>query len=50
MEKILKCGKAEAVVNTLGGELTSFKVDGKEYVWYADSAHWAGHAPIAFPL
>lgn len=50
MEKILKCGKAEAVVNTLGGELTSFKVDGKEYVWYADSAHWAGHAPLCFPF
>lgn len=50
MEKILKCGPAEGTVNTLGGELTSYKVNGKEYIWYGDAEYWNGHAPVLFPF
>ncbi len=50
MEKILKCGAAEAVVNTLGGEMTSYKIGDREYLWCGDAAHWSGHAPVCFPF
>ena len=50
MEKILKAGGASGVADTLGGELISYKKDGREYIWYGDAAHWSGHAPVLFPF
>lgn len=50
MRKILKSCCAEGIVDTSGGELISYKTDGKEYIWYGDSAHWSGHAPVLFPF
>lgn len=50
MQKILKACGAEGVVDTLGGELISYKAEGKEYIWVGDPAHWSGHAPVLFPF
>lgn len=50
MQKILKSCCAEGIADTVGGELISYKADGKEYIWYGDSAHWSGHAPVLFPF
>jgi len=50
MQKTLKIGAAQAVVDTLGGELTSYTNNGKEYVWTGDKAYWSGHAPVLFPF
>lgn len=43
---------ASVKINSLGAELASFilKKDGTEYIWQADSAVWARHAPILFPV
>ncbi|MBQ8185462.1 MAG: aldose 1-epimerase family protein [Clostridia bacterium] len=46
----LKSAESTAVVNTHGGELTSFIHGGIEYVWQGDPAHWNGQAPILFPV
>jgi galactose mutarotase-like enzyme len=37
---------------TQGAELTSIrlKADGTEYLWQADPAYWARHAPLLFPI
>ena len=38
-------------VNTQGAELCSIKdANGTEYLWQADPAVWARHAPILFPI
>ena len=50
MKKTINLGRAEAVVDTLGGELISYKLDGKEYVWCGDEKYWSGHAPMMFPF
>lgn len=39
----------EFKVNEKGAELCSLKLDGKEYLWWADAAFWGRHAPILFP-
>ena len=41
---------AVAVCNTKGGELTSFRHDGIEYVWQGDAKYWSGQAPCLFPI
>ncbi len=38
------------VVDTLGAELVSVKLNGKERLWQNDNGSWAGHAPILFPF
>ncbi len=40
----------EAVARSLGGELISYKKDGKEYVWTGDEKYWTGRAPALFPF
>ncbi len=51
MQYTLTCGGATAVVDTLGGELISYKTaDGVERVWCGDAAYWASHAPVLFPV
>lgn len=50
MQITLKHGCAEGIVDTLGGELISYKRDGKEYIWVGDGAYWTGHAPVLFPI
>ena len=46
----LKCGSVVATAQTLGGELISYKKDGKEYLWTGDEKYWNGHAPFLFPF
>lgn len=50
MEFSLKNGALEAVINSKGAELVSYKRDGREYLWNADPAGWNRHAPILFPF
>lgn len=51
MQYTLTCGSATAVVDTLGGELISYKTaEGTERVWCGDPAYWASHAPVLFPV
>ena len=38
------------VVDTLGAELISVKLNGKERLWQNDNNTWTGHAPILFPF
>ncbi|GAA4499967.1 aldose 1-epimerase family protein [Hymenobacter ginsengisoli] len=39
-------------ISTHGAELTSFVdlASGREYLWQADPAQWARHAPLLFPI
>lgn len=46
----IKKGKLEATINSMGAELTSLKLEGKEYLWQADPTYWGKHAPILFPI
>ncbi len=46
----LKKGAVIATARTLGGELISYKKDGKEYVWTGDEKYWPGRAPALFPF
>lgn len=50
MQETLRIDAAEAIVDTMGGELISYKSNGKEYVWTGDKAYWSGHAPVLFPF
>ncbi|MBO5274023.1 MAG: hypothetical protein J6I45_05355 [Clostridia bacterium] len=50
MTQTMKFGSIEAVVDTFGGELISFKKDGREYAWPGDPAYWTGRAPVLFPV
>ena len=50
MTVTLKKNGVEAVARSLGGELISYKKDGKEYVWTGDEKYWPGRAPALFPF
>jgi len=50
MEYTIKSTNASLSARTLGGELLSYKKDGKEYVWTGDENFWTGHAPGLFPF
>ncbi len=50
MQLELSCGALRATVETLGGELVSFRGgDGVERIWWGDPAYWDGRNPILFP-
>ncbi len=49
MNTQIKTTRASAVCSTLGGELISYKLDGKEYVWEGIPEYWASHTPVLFP-
>lgn len=50
-EKILlRCGDATAVVASLGAELLSWYVKGRELLWGGDPIWWDKTAPILFPV
>ena len=50
----MKCGVSNGILsaefNTLGGELTSLRRGGLEYLWQGDKAYWSGQAPVLFPI
>lgn len=51
MRAELKRGAYTAAVNTMGGELVSFRDErGVEYIWGGDSKSWTGQNPNLFPV
>lgn len=51
MQITLTHGGQSAVIDTMGGELTSYRDEsGLEYIWQGDSASWPGRNPILFPI
>ncbi len=50
MNYTIKCGAGELTARTLGGELISYKNNGKEYLWTGDEKYWNGYAPALFPF
>ncbi len=50
MKYTIKSGDFSATVDSNGAGLTSVMLKGKEYLWQADPAYWAGQAPLMFPL
>lgn len=50
MKFTLKSKKAEVKVLQEGAMLTSLSKDGIEYLWQGDEEHWAGQAPVCFPI
>jgi galactose mutarotase-like enzyme len=48
----LKNNEIQVTINEKGAELASMKMigDDTEYIWTADKAYWARHAPILFPI
>ena len=51
MELELKRGSRTARVETLGGELVSYRDEtGREYIWSGDPAYWSGRNPLLFPI
>jgi len=50
MKTILKIGNVEAVCDSMGGELVSYRKDGRDIVWTGDAAYWTGHTPVLFPI
>lgn len=46
----IKSDSASAVLGLDGAMLNSLKKDNTEYLWQGDSAHWAGQAPVCFPI
>ena len=49
MRYTIGSGAAEAVVDTLGGELVSLLCGG-ERLWQNETGVWSGHAPLLFPV
>lgn len=43
-------GGLSATISSMGAELTSLALDGREYLWQADPAFWGKHAPALFPI
>ena len=51
MELELRRGGRTARVETLGGELVSYRDEkGLEYIWTGDRAYWPGRNPLLFPI
>lgn len=50
MLKELSKNGATAVVDTFGGELINYTVDGINYVWGGNDEYWPGRAPVLFPV
>lgn len=51
MTLTLRNSRYEAVLNTLGAEINSFKdiAAGTSYIWDGDASVWKFHAPVLFP-
>lgn len=43
-------GALSAAIDTMGAQLTSLALDGREYLWQADARWWNRHAPVLFPI
>lgn len=43
-------GGLTASIDSMGAQLTSLNLDGREYLWQADPTYWGKHAPVLFPI
>ena len=43
-------GGLTASIDSMGAQLCSLALDGKEYLWQADPTFWGKHAPVLFPI
>ena len=50
VEHKLTKGRLSVAVKEKGAELTSFRLDGYEYLWQGDERSWTGQSPLLFPL
>lgn len=50
MQYAIESYEAAAVLGLDGAMLNSLKKDGIEYLWQGDEEHWAGQAPVCFPI
>lgn len=50
MKYTIKSRQAQVKVLQDGAMLTSLIKNGTEYLWQGDEEHWAGQAPICFPI
>jgi len=51
MQYILENTELKATFESFGAELISLQdAEGKEYLWYGDSAFWGRHSPVLFPF
>ncbi|ASJ73575.1 aldose 1-epimerase family protein [Granulosicoccus antarcticus] len=46
----IKNKNIEATINPVGAELSSLKINEREYLWHGDEKYWSGRAPILFPI
>lgn len=49
-DMVLANSRCRATFSSYGAELTSFTLDGLDYLWSAEPAVWARHAPVLFPI
>ena len=50
MEKVLKNNRVRLTVSDFGAEMTSLTLDGFEYLWSPDPAHYNRTSPCLFPI
>ena len=50
MLTVLKNSNCSLTISTLGAEPQSFILNGIEYIWNGDKAHWPRRAPLLFPV
>jgi galactose mutarotase-like enzyme len=50
MQYKITSNEASAVLGLDGAMLNSLKKDNIEYLWQGDKEHWAGQAPVCFPI
>ena len=49
MDKKITAGGASAVISSMGAELKSLVLGGKELMWSGDSKYWKKTSPVLFP-
>ena len=50
MLTVLKNQNSSLTISTLGAEPQSYILNGIEYIWSGDKAHWPRRAPLLFPV
>ena len=50
MENTLKYGNVEIEVLSTGAELSSYKVNGNEFIWERNPEFWPNSSPVLFPF
>lgn len=50
MRYTIKNEKVSVTLESVGAEIISVVMDGKERVWQNETGEWAGHGPMFFPF